>query len=167
MHSVSGIGQYATISSAHYAIISLTSLRGWRLIPKRVNGIWGGGRENERKNRREERVGADIYPLDRSARACNSHTLDSCTRFAFRNVPLRNAPAIACCTGLHTMHWLNGSKEFNLLSSFEISYIREPPMEFRWSRISRGEALKSESDLFFCFSRILLDLLLFFFLISW
>lgn len=44
---------------------------------------------------------------DRSAISLerNSHTLDSCTRFAFR--PLRNAArVIACCTGLHTMHYL-------------------------------------------------------------
>lgn len=74
------------VSSAYYAIISLTRLS---------RGITGFGEDrNRRKNGRgeEERAGAIfIRSIER-----NSHTLDSCTRFAFRNVPLRNA--IACCT---------------------------------------------------------------------
>lgn len=66
---------------------------------------------------------------------------------AFRNVPLRNAPAIACCTGLHTMHWLNGSKEFN--SPFELRNIVYTTLQWNFDGVEfRGGSFESESDLF-------------------
>lgn len=100
-------GQAATISSAYYAIISLTSPsrgRGGGAKPRNKR-IW---RRKRKENWRErgEKSRSEYLSGDRSARACNSHTLDSCTRFVpsvtspcVTRPRLRAAPACTRCTG--------------------------------------------------------------------
>lgn len=67
--------------------------------------IW---RRKRKENRRErgEKSRSEYLSGDRSARACNSHTLDSCTRFVpsvtspcVTRPRLRAAPACTRCTG--------------------------------------------------------------------